>query len=437
LEALPSAANNEWRSAAEVETWGLTWVASRKGSELWKQFHALDLVRAGSRGKPFWHAEAQAGPLWMQPQVIGRPREDGRITEEKDVRLWNLISCAGGATGILYPRYRPLLDGPLFGAFGAYGMDGSVTPRAEMAAKVAMWANSHAEIWKSRPVRGEIGIVFVPESELFAYVQQGSSAQYAESARGAYQGFFDSNIQADFVHIDDLAQYKAVYLPYPLMLKTETVSKLSKYVENGGVLISEGLPAYFSDHGKAGATQPNQGLDKLFGAKESYVEFTPDLLENLTLEVGEFKIGGRFFLQEYQVAGGTATGRYANGHVAAVENHSGKGRTLLIGTFPGASYFRRHQPESRKFFAGLLDWVGIPRQVTSSDAQVQARLHTGAGGTYLWVVNPTRDVKTVSVGLAAEYRKATDLWQERSHRVDGRRIEVKVDDRNVAVIKLE
>jgi beta-galactosidase len=131
LESLPSSAHNEWRSSAEVDTWGFTFVGSRKGDEPWKQFQAVDLVRGGSRGKPFWHAGAQAGPLWMQPQVIGRPRDDGRIADENDVRLWNLVSCAGGATGILYPRWRPLLDGPLFGAFGAFGMDGSVTPRAE------------------------------------------------------------------------------------------------------------------------------------------------------------------------------------------------------------------------------------------------------------------------------------------------------------------
>ena len=80
--------------SAEVDTWGFTFVASRKGDEPWKQFQAVDLVRGGSRGKPFWHAEAQAGPLWMQPQVIGRPREDGRIADENDVRLWNLVSCA-------------------------------------------------------------------------------------------------------------------------------------------------------------------------------------------------------------------------------------------------------------------------------------------------------------------------------------------------------
>ena len=33
LEALPSSTNDEWRSAEQVDVWGLTWVASRKGNE--------------------------------------------------------------------------------------------------------------------------------------------------------------------------------------------------------------------------------------------------------------------------------------------------------------------------------------------------------------------------------------------------------------------
>ncbi len=39
-------------------------------------------------------------------------------------------------------RFRPLLDGPLFGAFGSYGMDGSRTPRSDMASKIAFWTNA-------------------------------------------------------------------------------------------------------------------------------------------------------------------------------------------------------------------------------------------------------------------------------------------------------
>jgi len=54
-------------------------------------------------------------------------------------------------------------------------------------------------------------------------VQQGSTNYYAQAIRGAYQAFFDSNIQADFVALEDIGKYKAIYLPYPVMLKHETV----------------------------------------------------------------------------------------------------------------------------------------------------------------------------------------------------------------------
>jgi len=443
LEGLPASANDEWRSAAQVDSWGLTWVASRKGSELWKQFHALDLTRAGSRGKPFWHAEAQAGPLWMQPQVIGRPREDGRITEEKDVRLWNMVSMAGGATGILFPRWRPLLDGPLFGAFGPMAMDGSVTPRAEMAGSVARWANQNKDLWNSPPVRGDVGVVFAPEAEVFNFVQQGTTKHYAESARGAYQAFFDSHIQPDFVHIDDLKKYPLVYLPYPIHLKQASARKLEQYVREGGILVSEALPAYFGERGKVGTIQPNFGLDTLFGAKESYVEFTPDLLETLKLQVHGKQIGGRYFLQKFTLAGGKQSGTYTDGAIAAVEHTLGKGRTLLLGTFPGGSYFLNHEEGTRTFFASLLEWAGQKQLTKVSDPTIQARLHSGPGGNYLWVINPGRSPKTITVTLdssrAGSFSTARELWQKDTPpvKIAGNQLQLTVQDRNAAVIKFE
>lgn len=435
-----STAQNEWRSAAEVDVWGVTWIASRNGNEPWRQFQSIDLVRAGSRGKPFWHSEAQAGPLWMQPQVSGRTREDGRIADANDVSLWNMISMACGATGILYPRWRPLLDGPLFGAFGPMGMDGSVTPRAEMAGKVAKWANANPQLWQSHPVKGDVGIVWIPESQIFNYTQQGSTQYYAESVRGAYQGFFDSNIQADFVHIDHISEYPVIYLPYPVMLKQETAAKLIDYVEKGGKLISEGLPGYFGDRGHVGEMQPNLGMDKLFGAREKYVEFTPDLLEDFTLQVRSSKIHGRYFFQEYAAEGGQPVGAYENGAIAALENHFGKGKTLLIGTFPGAGYFRHHSAGSREFFKGLLEWGNVEQRIRCSDPEVKVRLHEGAGGKYLWVVNPTRISRDVTVlltsaekGLNAE----NDLWAGNKVTTGSDNIKLTVEDREVAVIPLK
>jgi beta-galactosidase len=437
----------EWRTVDAVDSYGYTWVASRHGNDPWMQFQAADLVRGASRGKPFWHAEATGGPLWMQPQVLNRPLEDGRSSDDKDVRVWSLIDMAAGASGILFTRWRPLLDGPLFGAFGPMGMDGSVTPRAEMAGRLARWTNAHGDLWKSRPVQGDVGIVFVQESDDFNAVQGGAAAggrggtaagAYAESVQGAYQAFFDSGIQSDFVSIDDIGKYPLIYLPYPEMLKKSTADKLRAYVAKGGKLVSEGCPGYFGDGGTAGTVQPNLGLDQLFGARETYVQFTPDLLAKLTLTVRGKQIGGQYFLQEYRAIGGEAVGQYANGHTAAVEHASGAGKTLLIGTFPGGSYFRNHAPATREFFAGLLGWAGVAQQVQVSDAAVIARLHRGAGGTYLWVVNPTRTPRTVQISLAAVFQRAVDLWQESgSPTMGGKVLTTTVGDRNAAVIWLE
>src|SRR5262249_17823970 len=153
-------------------------------------------------------------------------------------------------------------------------------------------------------------------------------------------------------------------------------------------LVSEGLPAYFGDHGRVGVKQPNLGLDQLFGANEVSVQFTPDLLDDLVLTIRGRRIDGRYFLQEYTPVGGAAAGTYEDGRVAAVEHRYGRGSTLLIGSFPGAGYYRHRSAESKAFFASLLERAGVEQRVRSTDPEVKARLHTGPGGAYVWVVNP-------------------------------------------------
>jgi beta-galactosidase len=432
-------ANDEWRAAARVDVYGHTWVASRNGADAWRQYQAVDITRAGARGKPFWHAEATGGPLWLQPQLKGHPKEDGRQTTAEDVRLWFMVECAAGARGQLYTRWRGLLDDILFGAFGLYGMDGSATPQSDMASKTFRWANANPKLWQSRPVRGEVGLVFVPESELFNVVQQGDSDYYAQSVRGAYQAFFDSNIQPDFVALDDIGGYRLIYLAYPVHMSAETVVKLKRYVQGGGTLVCEGLPAYFGDHGHVGETQPNYGLNQLFGCRQESVEFYPDIADEMTLEVEGTKIFGRYFRQTYGTAGGKAIGHFDDGKVAAVENQSGAGRTVLIGTFPGAGYYLHHKEETRRLFARLLARAGVAQMVKSDNTAVQARLHTGAGRTYVWVTNSSGATQSVRLTLDAvfgSFSGGEDVWGGRAVAVNGREMSFSVSAKDAVVIAL-
>ncbi|MBC7927356.1 MAG: hypothetical protein H7039_17030, partial [Bryobacteraceae bacterium] len=177
-----------------------------------------------------------------------------------------------------------------------------------------------------------------------------------------------------------------------------------------------------------------------FGAKESEVEFTPDLLEDLTLQVRNNTISGRYFRQEYEAVGGQVVGRYAHGKPAAIEHSYGKGRVLLIGSFPGAGYFRNHTPGTKNFFSGLLPWAGVQQKLSVNVPAVKARLHQGAGGTFLWVLNPSRTPQKITVRLQSElgsFSRANDLWQpSNTVRLNGLNLDLAVGDRNAAVIKL-
>lgn len=427
---------DDWLAASKVELYGLTWVPSRRGFKPWQNFFGPDITRAAARGKKWWHAERPAGPLWLQPQVLGHDKEDGRVMEPEDVRILTMTSFAAGATGVLNLRYRPLLDGPLFGAFGAYGMDGSRTPRSEMQSQIAKWSSAPAQkpLFDMRPVKGEIALLVIPEAQAWDYLlnHHHKPELYREAMWGAYRGFFDNGIQPDWVHIDHIADYDTIYAPYPIMLTAEHAKALAKWVEAGGTLISEATPGYFGDRGKVGTVQPHNGLDAVFGAREADVEFMPDIADRIRFTWVGNTITGGGFLQAYTSTTGKPLGKFADGRTAVVENSFGKGRTLLVGTHPGAAYFKASNHENLQYFADVANWVGKPRHVELRNRIVHARLHTGPEGGALWLVNESREAQEVTVALDPQHglRPAGTYWGK----ADGPTFSI--PPRDVVVVKL-
>jgi beta-galactosidase len=120
-----------------------------------------------------------------------------------------------------------------------------------------------------------------------------------------------------------------------------------------------------------------------------------------------------------------------------VENEFGQGRTLLMGSFPGAGYYLHHDAATRELFAGFLKMAGVTPQIAVDEVTVQARLHQGEGGTHLWVTNPTRTEKKVSVTLAAgEFRSAEDVWGGVAIAQNGRQFAMTVPARDAVVAML-
>jgi beta-galactosidase len=434
---------DDWDAASAVDSFGFTFVASRRGDARWKQPLGVEVVRSASNGKPFWHAEAQAGPLWLQPQVVGRPLDDGRVSTPEDIRYWNLTSMAGGVSGIYYPRWRPLLDGPLFGAFGAYGMDGSRTDRSRAVSEMAQWSTDEAnrELWAAKPAPAPLSMLFVPESQAWALVARHDRKPYENAISGAWRGFFDLGVTPDIRKAHQLDGVKVAYLPFPTLLPDESAAAIAEWVHAGGVLISEGTPAWFDQEAHASAHQPGAGLADVFGTGEVVAEFTPDILGDLRVRgAGYYSFGGEV-KQQLTPTTGTATGWYDDGSVAVVDNQYGQGRTRLIGTMPGTGYSLHEDEGTRSFFREALRWAGVEPDVSVGDSRLFARLHVGDDADFLWILNHSRsDIdSTVNLGAGRRFSPQTTLnWGDAAHlqHTGGDSGRIRVPRRDGLVIRL-
>ena len=435
---MASGGSDDWLAASKVELYGLTWVPSRRGFKPWQNFFGPDITRAAARGKKWWHAERPGGPLWLQPQVLGRDKDDGRVMDPEDIRTLTMTSFAAGATGVMNLRYRPLLDGPLFGAFGSYGMDGSRTPRSDEASRIAKWANApeQASLWEARPVKGDIALLVIPEAQAMDYLlnDKHRPETYREAMWGAYRGFLDNGLQPDWVLIDHIDDYEAIYAPYPISLTAEHAKALAAWVERGGTLISEATPGYFGDRGKVGTVQPHNGLDVVFGAREFEVEFMPDIGDRIRFDLDGAPVGGGGYLQSYTVTSGRPRGKFSDGRLAIVEHTHGKGRTLLVGTHPGVAYFRTSSRENLDYFRKVFDWTQRDRNLTVDNAAVLARLHRGPKGGAVYLLNPTRTEQKVRLALGSAHR-ALNVDGAYWGKTDG--ADLVVPPRDVVIVRLQ
>lgn len=412
LARLSSGADHPWRAGQRVDIYGFTGGSPESRFRgTWKHWSGADITRSGADGKAFWSTEMAAGPNWNWNHFYsGHPRDIGMLPTGDDIRLHSVTSMAAGAKGIFTNRWRPLLDGPKFGSLGFYAMDGSPTDRSEMAKQLSRWANQPelSDLWDARPVLGDIGLLVIEETQWQRTLLDGTSDRFADALRGAYRGFFDNNIQADWISLSQLDAYQVAYLPCPTMLTANTAERLIAWVEGGGTLISEGCPGYFGNHGRAGTRQPHNGLDLLFGADERAVEFYPDLLEHeqatFTIRSGD-PAAAALYRQTFSGLGsGQVSGTYDDGGVAVVDHVAGEGRTRLVGTSPGAGYWLRNDPGTRGYFARVLRWADRTPTVSRTAGQLTARLHRSRHASYLWVVNNDRrdviDTITMSPALA-------------------------------------
>ena len=387
---------------------------------------ALDGIRSAARDKGWWMGELQAG------QGATGVRVAAPVTGA-DLRLWGWAAISRGVRAISYYAWYPMSSGYESNGYGMIELDGTVTERAKIAGEFAgVIARNAALFAPLRPRPSRVAIVYNRLSYMVGGNTVAPGTLVRNSMLGIYRALFEQNIQADFIHADEIAaglasRYAVIYLSYPLMLQQSVADGLKAYVRGGGTLISEARPAWNNERGYANTRIPGAGLDEVFGAREKELRSPEAVTFTVERDVDGplAPLAGRTFygltfaeplevtgqstrvLARFPAAGGAA------GDPAVVMSRYGSGRAILMGTFPSAAF--EQQPEAMRanaeWLQRLVASAGVVPEIRIDGAAglVEARFLESSAAMLLIAINHADTPQKVTFAFGPDVPEA--IWQ--------------------------
>jgi beta-galactosidase len=152
-----------------------------------------------------------------------------------------------------------------------------------------------------------------------------------------------------------------------------------------------------------------------------------------------YQVRGGIYLQSYVPTTGKPVGHFDDGRIAVVDNVFGRGRTRLIGTFPGYGYAKRQDKDMNRFFTDLLPWADKTQHLKNSDNRVIARIQKSDRATYLWLVNSLHEAIETEVILSRSwgpYQRARSICGEKVKLKSDRLITTSIPPRSVVIVLL-
>ncbi len=299
--------------------------------------HTADWWRSFGLGKKleFHVTELQGGPnvRWGYP---------GYVTGN-EVKLWTHQMLAHGAKTILYHNWLTPIFGGEAGGFGIMHPDGTPTERRAAIQEVAGEIKENAQKLEGYQVKSEYAIMYLRDGDVMTFQEQGPpriiSGQWEalrediglrhsmKAISGANEILWNDYNPVDFLfqrHLDsgfDLSQYKVILIPNPYLFTEERWQPLQKYVENGGIVITE---SRFGAKSDMGWLQQVPLMQKCLGLKRSHHEVIDDGQEPQIPGVKARAFGYKDVIS----TDGKIIEKFADGNPAVIELQIGKGKVI-------------------------------------------------------------------------------------------------------------
>ena len=448
---------HNWKFSEPVDIWGSSFAPQAFGWPLSTCAMVAEVTRSAARGKPYWISEMPGGPS----NILGFRRSWSPT--EKHYRVWNWLSIACGSAGTMHWCYLPERTGHESGCYGMMRPDGAHTVRSLAITHTAALIRQQKDLATKRSTPTQVAVLYDPNQSSLLYAMELTDDKVGKAHTGYYRAIWAADLNARYLTEEDLDSIAepVLILPLPLLLSDLAIDKITAYVAQGGVLITEARTGMFDEHGFTRPTVPAGALADAAGIiEEEPVCSDPDnvptiitadggilqdphadlpVLDPMALgpeicfsEPHEAVVRAQGYLVPLQPITARPIGTCGD-HVVATVNRHGNGYVYYIGTYLGFALGRRDEQ--------ALDWV---RTILLSHAQPPIRGNTlrprqiTTGPTPLLAVfNDHRtDTVTDHIKLPCEAGKAFDIYSDRHYRIEQGVLTLTVPPEDCIVLRL-
>lgn len=353
--------------------------------------HTSDWWRSFGNGKKleFHITELQGGPnvRWGHPgYVTGR-----------EVKLWTHQMIAHGAKTLLYHNWRTPIFGSEAGGFGILDPDGTPTERLGAIKEVGKEVQDIYSKLKGYKLAPEYAIAYLRNSDVQTFQEQGPprliGGQWEQlreeiglrhsmrSIEGTHKILWNKYNPVDFIfqrQLDkgtDLKQYKAVFLPDPYIFTEKWWRTLRKYVEKGGILITE---SRFGAKTEMGCLQEVPLMQKCLGLKRRHHELIDEGKEPGIPGLKARAYGFKDVIETKN----KVIAKFSDGNPALIELKIGKGK-VIYGCF---SLFLSCLKKGNEGLIGAIQKY-LPKPMFRANSSVEIVQWEGKKGKLLYLIN--------------------------------------------------
>ncbi len=308
----------------------------------------IDVLRSSAKGKPVISAEM----LMLPGYTLDLPKS----IDARDVKKFVFRGVAGNLKGFIFWQYRPEILGREAPTWGLTTLDGKRTPWLEAFSEIGSVFQTHADFFvDAKPEKAKIALMYNPENQIFAWASSGTEKNATDSLLGTHRALYERNYVIDFLHPIELKngipdQYKVLYIPFPYLLNESICMAIREWIHAGGMVIGE---SYFggwnAEHGHHEKIVPGYGLNDVFQTRQGVVDpaDSEDSIEiilerDLPYISKDVKIYGALVKERLIPEDSEILARFDTGEAAVTMGKYGKGVAVLIGSYVGLVYHRKH-----------------------------------------------------------------------------------------------